>query len=256
MLNTGEGGSSPQAVLTVNAYRQALGAYYQSLVDQFISSVRAAPESRRALKMAAGRFISSLCDEIGRQQNAHTLLIDQGVRPWLLSRIQFYDTATVVIVRRDVRDQIIDRIRHGLDSEGFVPEMRRRLRKTAQSIKLFPGYSFQRVWFEAIITDRGARHDLIRSCGMLDARLVGARFNPVASRQSIGLYDKRPDLLPDLNDAAPLYFSSVSPERLLRTEAADQKTYSHALPRNGSFRKTVDLDLIPSPIDLAKLSQA
>lgn len=182
---------------TVRLVREALGTLYDQRVDRLRQAVLAAPDDPLAVAAAARDHVTGLVNAFGALVGAHTVVLDQGVRPWILDRLFFHDPgAPLCFVRRDIRDQILDRLRHGVDDPDFVATMRARLAKTRRELRRFAGdRPIRRIWFEDLVQSRWARRRLLAGLGLDGLRRVGDAFNPVASRKNVGLHRLRPDLL-------------------------------------------------------------
>jgi hypothetical protein len=182
----------------VSALKAAMGDEYAMYLDRFETAVRARPNSGQAIIEASREFVHSTCDAIAAGAGAHTIVLDQGVRPWSLHGLRFFSQADVFVVRRDFRDQVIDRLCNGHPSEGFAAEMKRRVQAMKKQARTHgrADITISDLWFEDLVLNRVARARLRRQLGV--GRRTGREFNPIASSRNVRLHEKRPDLTADM----------------------------------------------------------
>jgi acetyltransferase-like isoleucine patch superfamily enzyme len=231
----------------VAAYRKYFGALYDTALEQFDKAISAPDISRASLRAATAAFVDALCEEVGQRNDAHTVVIDQGVRAWAPQRAVFYGATTVIIMRRDVRDQIIERLRHGYDIPGFEAEMLSRTARMKAGIARLPKGTVHEGWFENLIMDHTERDTILGLCGLADAPLkTERRFNPLSSRKNIALHQQRPDLVDYMPEAEPVYFPGVDSAVAERTLELDRIGFANIEEgAAGAYRRTGSLDDIP-----------
>lgn len=148
-------------------------------------------------------FISNLCDIYAQKFHAHTVLLDQAVRPWELQYLRYFDECSVVISKRDVRDQMVDRSRASLSNEGFLNLMRTRMSK-ADSPPSWLGKKrlLKTVWFEDFVENSQTREDVLKFANMTHRDRVRDQFNPIASGRSVRVWRGCEGLYPAIDEHA------------------------------------------------------
>jgi hypothetical protein len=232
----------------VRSLKDQVGVAYEMALAQFESQIREHPRSVSVVVRAAQKFIRTICGLVATQRKAHTIVLDQAVRPWSLSRLRFFPPSYVFLVRRDIRDQLIDRICNGLPEENFAEDMKERVQKVSDSLSGLGKHRIFQLWFEDLVLHRSKRKE-IREVFNLSPN-GKKNFNPIASRRNIKRYRSRPDLLGEVAKISPDFLYGES----FRTYLAS--LLSHAIDvieffggatknRAGRISKTVPIEKIP-----------
>lgn len=234
----------------ISALKNTLGGRYDLFLSELEAAVKAAPDHEPAVISACCKFITRICDSVAEEQDCHTIVLDQALRPWTLSGVQFFDEVDVFVVARDFRDQVIDRLRHGLDDAGFSEEMQKRRDAARKSIKVLGSarHRFHELWFEDLILFSDKRRHLSRTMNLTP--IEGRHFNPVASKKNIGLYKRRPDLMDEAARVPKSLFYVMTPKRRVLaalTAPVDLIVYGRNAAANkaGAYSKTKSLNSIP-----------
>ena len=235
---------------TVATLKKTLGPTYERLLKRFKSDVRREPGNADAVLAACQAFVSNLCNAVAAGQNCHTIVLDQALRPWTLDGATFFDDVDVFVVRRDFRDQVIDRLRHGLSDKGFARQMKARRQAARRSISVLqsPNRRLHQLWFEDLILSFRAREN-VRKALQLSPK-IGGNFNPLASKRNIGLHKVRPDLLGEAAEIPSAYLYKPTPKRRILgavTAIADARNYRQSAAQNraGAYSKTKSLESVP-----------
>jgi hypothetical protein len=189
-------GPDERANKNIRRMRRYFGSFFDTQVDIFLKSLRAKP-TRSEFLAAAQSFIDALVREVARRENADVVVMDQGFRPATIHYRRMFPSYTVVcIVRRDVRDQITDLLRHNYTpTMQFASDLDRRLTKCKTQIKLMSDIKPKIHWlqFERFVTNSKSRSKLRELLGLTPKypwflSWLYARFQPMKSRRNIGIY--------------------------------------------------------------------
>ena len=236
---------------SVARIRKKLGDYYDLRVDSLADELHRSRKQRGRTIEACRGFIDDICNHFAKLTGVSTIVFDQGVRPWGLNRMLFYGDVVVFVCMRDVRDQMIDRMRHSLDNTDFEETLRSQT-KRFHDLLAKPSSSGKvvQVWFEDLVMDSSERRRILVAADLGPRVRNGGKFNPIASRRNIGLYRLRPDLAPAASelDSTMLHTGTRLSRRML-TIASDYLRYSASagVNRAGAYSKTRDLNEVRPP---------
>jgi len=247
--SVGESSFQEHAVRSVETMREAFGSLFDDAVNQFENAIKAEPSRRQTVVMAATKLINTLCEDYAKKTGAHTIVLDQAVRPWTLNRAKFFGRASIIVVRRDLRDQILERLRHGFPDLGFVAEMQKRVEAMKiQSQALPEGTTLSEYWFEDIVLDRAVRESLVASTGVNPASRISKKFNPVASVRNVNLHVQHGDLADKIKGVEPhmMYHDASAGTRARKLLDDFKEFYAEAaINKAGSLESTLSFGDAP-----------
>ncbi len=223
---------------------------YLAELEQLSSKLYSPKITMLEVTASCSAFILAVCSLYSKRDNAHTIVLDQAVRPWFLKPLQFLPTSQVFIVRRDLRDQIIERKRHGIEDPNFVLRMKKTMRGLSKNMKSLKAlHTFHQVWFEDLVLYLDSRQKIRRNLGL--GLPIRSGFNPIASLANLQLYKKRPDLISRLSaDDKNLYYRQrffIYHWLTRRKTILHDQCFADDAKTNlaGAFYKTQSLDSVP-----------
>lgn len=190
----------------VKRLRAYFGDYFDKVVERLTWDISRYDLDKHSFLTAMQAFINDLFDEVARREGVTHVVIDQALRPWMMQYLPCFGDADVFIVRRDIRDQIVDRVNHGQeDDPDFLTEMVQRLSSVNQAISKFSGsahYRIRHIWFEDFVTNaNGCREEILSDLGIDANKTHGERkFQAEKSVRNIGLYKTHKHIAGYLNE--------------------------------------------------------
>lgn len=204
-------GPDKRANKNIHRMRRYFGSFFDAQVGIFLKHLRAGP-TRPELLAAAQSFIDALVREVARRENAEVVVMDQGFRPATIHYRRMFPSYTIVfIVKRDVRDQITDLLKHNYTpTMQFVSDLERRLNKCKTRIKLMNDIKPKILWlqFERFVSSSESRNRVRELLGVTPRypwflSWLYARFQPMKSRRNIGIYAKGAEWIAELAHTHP-----------------------------------------------------
>lgn len=187
--------------------RDGFGTLWKKETEILLATLAVPGLKKAAFRAGVCRFITALAADAAQRRAAHTLILDQALRPWLIDRRSFFGDPYVIAVHRDLRDQGVDMIAHGYSlSPDFAEKLTERLERARVAANK-ANQKALRCWllrFEDFVLDRGVRAQ-IRDALELIPKGGRPTFNPAQSAQNIGLHRHSPDykFIRDLAQAHP-----------------------------------------------------